>query len=500
MSDYNWLQPVSRLSNRQQRTRSKYTHESQSAATEYLEPRALLSASGLEVAQPPIDFGTTDVPQYAPWAEAALSMPFEDVPADEPSDDDAATADPDSETEGTSTRTEVTAEDEPEVPDEGDPEEVDEILTTMGPQPLTFTIEEYAGTNSTVGVVPSDNPDVNASVTFAIVSGNESGAFSIDAATGEVTVANSELLDFETTPRFLLTVERTDASDSNFSGPIEIAIDLTNVNEAPYLSDSTLAIVENSSDGTVVGDVFASDPDVGSAFQYSIIAGNAAGTFSINAYTGKVTVVNADLLNYEARTSFTLMVQVTDNGSPGLSGTAQLTIQVINVDDPLVVRFSPTNVKYRIGDGAVRFGTAAVVTDEDNPVPNFQGVVISATITEGRSNKDVLSVKDSGSKSKKIVTRGENVVYGKTVIGTVSGGRGDDPMLRITLNEFATTTSVEALMKALSFSTKDTSTTTRELDVQFWNPEGSLLSTSTRSIPIKKQKSDSGWAPGWGFF
>ena len=61
------------------------------------------------------------------------------------------------------------------------------------------------------GSVSASDPDVGDTLSYAITAGDLGGAFSIDSATGEITVADSAQLDFETTPVFNLTVTVTDA-------------------------------------------------------------------------------------------------------------------------------------------------------------------------------------------------------------------------------------------------------------------------------------------------
>ncbi|NIW77560.1 MAG: hypothetical protein GWN08_20320, partial [Gemmatimonadetes bacterium] len=75
--------------------------------------------------------------------------------------------------------------------------------------------------------------DLRQSLTYSITAGNTGGAFAIDAATGEITVANPAALDFETTPTFNLTVEVTDDGTPNLSDTATITIDLTDVNDPP---------------------------------------------------------------------------------------------------------------------------------------------------------------------------------------------------------------------------------------------------------------------------
>ena len=51
-----------------------------------------------------------------------------------------------------------------------------------------------------VGSVSASDPDAGDTLSYAITGGDPTGAFAIDSATGEITVADSSQLDFETTP------------------------------------------------------------------------------------------------------------------------------------------------------------------------------------------------------------------------------------------------------------------------------------------------------------
>lgn len=522
MSGFNWLQWLSNLVPRRACARSRCLDMRRTtASTEPLEQRDLLSATGL-------------VPQIAPDDTVADTGSPDDEDANTPSGqqpdgdglnegqadlEEFENTEPenDFETFATVSNTEnvtygpvylpgfvlnpdelwiTTQVDYSSPPINGDPDPTnsrDPISAADSSPPddippasdadLTFSLPENSNPGTLVGTVTGDDSDV----TYAITGGNESGAFSIDSMTGKIRVADETPLDFLSNPHFELTVQVTDHSDPGQSRTVSVAIDLTNVNEAPILNDTTFSIPENTPNSTVVGTVFATDPDVGSALHYAITAGNGAAAFSIDPYTGKVTVANASLLDYEARNTFYLTMTVTDNGSPQLSTTAQLTIHLTNVDDPPVISFPPTSIRYTQGGSAVRFGRNATVFDEDNPVPVFTDVVLSVSITENRSNKDVLAIKDTGEKSKKIVVHGTNVLYGKTVIGVVEGGKGTEPTLKITLNSAASQTSVNALLRALSFSTKDSSTAPRTLDVNFTDSDGDLLSSTERYVQLKKQ-------------
>ena len=96
-------------------------------------------------------------------------------------------------------------------------------------------------------------------------------------------------------------------------------------NKLPSIKDQGFQLNKNSSDGTVVGTVVASDPDKGQTLSYSIVSGNTNGAFAINAMTGVLTVANSAALNVD----FALVVKVQDNGVGELSSQAILAIDVI---------------------------------------------------------------------------------------------------------------------------------------------------------------------------
>lgn len=100
-------------------------------------------------------------------------------------------------------------------------------------------------------------------------------------------------------------------------------------NYAPKVTAATFSIRESALAGQPVGTVGATDVNAQDTFGgYTITAGNAAGIFGINAATGQLFVAQSGLLNATTTPSHTLTVQTTDNGTPALSGTGTITVNV----------------------------------------------------------------------------------------------------------------------------------------------------------------------------
>ena len=127
-------------------------------------------------------------------------------------------------------------------------------------------------------------------------------------------------------------------------------------------------VSETASNGTNIGTITASDPDTADTLTYTITGGTGASVFSIHPTTGIITVTNSSLLNYEATTSYTLNVVVTDTG--GLTDTAVVTVNVINVVEntaPVITGFGPVSLSESSSSG-ITIGTATATDAESNTI------------------------------------------------------------------------------------------------------------------------------------
>lgn len=130
-------------------------------------------------------------------------------------------------------------------------------------------------------------------------------------------------------------------------------ITVTAQNDPPAIGDATVALDENSANGTAVTNVNDSftgtdlDRD-GQAITYSITAGNTGGAFAIDSATGALTVATSAALDFETTPSFTLTVQASDGT---LTDTAALTINLNNLNEAPVA-----------GDDAVITSESTAVT------------------------------------------------------------------------------------------------------------------------------------------
>ena len=200
--------------------------------------------------------------------------------------------------------------------------------------PATVSLDENSANGTAVHTVAASDEDLPAqNLTYSITSGNALGAFQINQSTGAITVADTSDLDFETNPSFNLTVQAEDDGTPVENDSDTITINLNNLNETPVVNAATLSLAENSANGTSVGTVTSSDPDAGQTVTYAITGGNTGGAFQINSSTGEITVADANDVDFETNPSFSLTVEATDNGSPALSGSNTIAVNLTNVNE-----------------------------------------------------------------------------------------------------------------------------------------------------------------------
>ena len=181
-----------------------------------------------------------------------------------------------------------------------------------------------------LGTVSATDPEDGA-VSYSIEGGNESGSFELDAETGELFYTGSGE-DFESSSRqFELTVR---AGDRSLHSDVTVTVNVTDVQEAPAFGQENYAfsLTENAEGDTIrlsLGRVSAADPeDV--AVEYSLVAGNGAGLFELDAQTGDLFYVGSGE-DYESGSSrFELTVRASDGN---LFSDATMTIDVTDVPE-----------------------------------------------------------------------------------------------------------------------------------------------------------------------
>jgi hypothetical protein len=132
----------------------------------------------------------------------------------------------------------------------------------------TFTVAENSPEGTLVGALSAADPNDDP-LTYTILTGNSSGVFALDPHTGQITVANSGQLDYETTSHYTLTVQ---VSDGQFGDVATVLIALQDVDEPPQFTQDvySFTVGEGAQKGVWVDRVIARDPEQ-QAVTYTLI-------------------------------------------------------------------------------------------------------------------------------------------------------------------------------------------------------------------------------------
>ncbi|MEW6357828.1 MAG: cadherin repeat domain-containing protein [Planctomycetota bacterium] len=248
------------------------------------------------------------------------------------------------------------------------PPEGEEITPPPPDGDQLFRINENSPNGTYVGAVSVAG---EGEITYNVISG--SGAFAVGSGTGNITVADSNQLDYETTAVFAFDIEATNGAGQ--SSIVHVTVELNDIaegddesggegeNQPPLINDQFFAIDENSPDGTFVGTISASDDD---PITYSIVAGSGSGAFAVDSGTGNITVADSSQLDFETMPVFTFEIQVMDTAEQ--TATALVTIDLNDlVDDGTLPDENPP-----AGDGES--------PDPDNPDPDivYDQVILNA--------------------------------------------------------------------------------------------------------------------------
>ena len=196
-------------------------------------------------------------------------------------------------------------------------------------------VEENATVSHIITVVTATDLDsgLNAIIEYSILEATSSPEIAINSTTGEIFIASS--LNYETRREFDLTVMATDMGIVQNTGSVSIEINVIDINDNPpqFIPVNVTATVRENLpvDQMPVLTLVAEDADSVSDITYSIISGNEDNRFALDRQSGGLQATVA--FDREERSTYVLVVIAEDNGSPSLTGTSYVTVQILDVDD-----------------------------------------------------------------------------------------------------------------------------------------------------------------------
>jgi len=125
----------------------------------------------------------------------------------------------------------------------------------------------------------------------------------------------------------------------------------------------------------------------------------------------------------------------------------------------------------------------ATVTDIDSP--NFNNGTLTVRFTSGSTKNDRLSIRNQGTEATQINVENTVIKYGDVEIGTFSGGVGAEELV-VSLNENATPTAVQELLRNITYQnvSDNPDTTERNLEFIVTDDQGGSSEAASKTISI----------------
>jgi hypothetical protein len=221
-------------------------------------------------------------------------------------------------------------------------------LKVIGEVDHEFSINENSENNMLVGSIGGTVGN-----SYFLNTESHPGTFDVNSVSGDIIIKDNTELNFEENPVHYIEIVVDNGVETVINS---LFINLIDVNEVPSLAESEFLIEENSTNGSIVGDVAASDPD-GNPLSYSIISGNSQGVFQINQSSGEISIADSTSLDFENNPNFNLTVEASDGE---LSANATISIVLIDRNEAPSI-FEDT-----------------FTIDENSPVGTSVGVITSS--------------------------------------------------------------------------------------------------------------------------
>ncbi|MDB5390959.1 MAG: Cadherin domain protein, partial [Planctomycetaceae bacterium] len=348
----------------------------------------------------------------------------------------------------------------------------------------TFSVAENQTAVGTVVATDADLPVQT--VTFIIDGGADASKFLL-SSTGVLTFKVAP--DFETPTDsgannvYNLQIKADDGAGGTKSQNIAVTVTPVNDNSPVFTSPAAYNAAENQ---TAVGTVTATDADLPTQnLTFSITGGADAAQFAIS---------NAGVLTFKSAPHFdsptdadannVYELQVTADDGNGGSTAKNISVTVTKVIVGPVISLSPTAINYQPAKKPVAVpvdAAASFVAGVPSPVLSSTKLIVS--ITSNHNSVDVLGLLAGTTNG--LTLKGKKLTVGKTVIGTISGGKGKVADLTIAFTSAATSDLVQKTMEKITFSTKVAGSGPRTVSMHLTNVSGKNSNTATRQITLQ---------------
>ncbi|WP_159099160.1 leucine-rich repeat domain-containing protein [Aquimarina spinulae] len=204
--------------------------------------------------------------------------------------------------------------------------------TTITAKDFETTIDENPTEGQELGTIEATTNQ--GTLTYTLKSEEPEGALSIDSKTGKITVKDAILFDYETRKKLTATLLIKNG-DSNKEA--KVTVHLNDIHDPLItLKDFETTIDENPTEGQELGTIEATTNQ--GTLTYTLKNEEPKGALNIDKETGKITVKDATLFDYETKKKLTATVLVNDN-------EANITIHLNDIIETGYISFKDPNFK-----------------------------------------------------------------------------------------------------------------------------------------------------------
>ncbi|XP_053321571.1 protocadherin gamma-B5-like isoform X2 [Spea bombifrons] len=213
------------------------------------------------------------------------------------------------------------------------------------------SISENIPINSTVLFVTAADQDegINAQVMYSFIqtSGNtfDTDFFKIDATSGEI--KTNKMLDFEKRNNYEISVQAKDRG--GLVHQTKVLVEITDENDnVPeiFITSFSNPIPEDSAPGTLIALIEVHDQDSGENAEVDCVIIEKASFQLIMSSSRYYRIVTASVLDRENASRHNITIRATDMGSPPLSSSKIVTLDILDVNDNPPVFAESTYLAY----------------------------------------------------------------------------------------------------------------------------------------------------------
>ena len=324
--------------------------------------------------------------------------------------------------------------------------------STFAAQPVNSPPEFDDHAVSKISIAENSQPGTNVGRPFTAsdsdqqddliysLAGVDSGLFSVDDSSGQVSVGPGSTLDRESPADsdgdnvYELMVQVTDGRDetgnpdTSVDDSIDVTIRITDVNEPPVFSSSAIELEVDENSEASLPPLAATDPEQHAVSWSLDPASPDGGSFSLSEI-GTLTFRSApdyeSPLDTDRDNAYELVVVATDAGQPAASSRLSLTIRVVNIDEAGIVSLSTLGPQVGVEIRAELVDPDGGVTGASWQWLRFSGGEELA-IPGATDWSYTPTTADDGSRLQATVTYTDSHGSGKYAVGPVTHPVGDD--------------------------------------------------------------------------